>query len=147
MHTKMRAHSILSRQNAPINLRWANTLWLARTQQNPGLNHLGWTMFEDDIEDDELAHDDADELELEDDDLTLDEVDDAADLDDVAVDTDEDSEASVTPVRSKPKAAASDEGLPSVEAKQKERDALAKAMEEFLSRGGHIQEVAPTLDD
>ena len=33
------------------------------------------------------------------------------------------------------------EELPSIEAKQKERDALARAMEEFLARGGHIQEV------
>ena len=33
------------------------------------------------------------------------------------------------------------EELPSVEAKQKERDALARAMEEFLARGGRIQEV------
>ncbi|MNX75035.1 hypothetical protein D3C86_1064930 [compost metagenome] len=31
--------------------------------------------------------------------------------------------------------------LPSIEAKNKERDALAKAMEEFLSRGGKVQEV------
>ncbi|WP_313740136.1 transcriptional regulator SutA [Pseudomonas sp.] len=37
--------------------------------------------------------------------------------------------------------AVSVEELPSVEAKQKERDALAKAMEEFLSRGGKVQEV------
>jgi hypothetical protein len=31
--------------------------------------------------------------------------------------------------------------LPSVEAKNKERDALARAMEEFLSKGGKVQEV------
>ena len=31
--------------------------------------------------------------------------------------------------------------MPSMEAKQKERDALAKAMEEFLARGGKVQEV------
>lgn len=37
------------------------------------------------------------------------------------------------------------EELPSVEAKQKERDALAKAMEEFLSRGGKVQEVEPNV--
>lgn len=35
--------------------------------------------------------------------------------------------------------------LPSVEAKQKERDALAKAMEEFLSRGGKVQEIEPNV--
>lgn len=38
----------------------------------------------------------------------------------------------------KAKAAVVEEELPSVEAKQKERDALAKAMEEFLSRGGKV---------
>ena len=31
--------------------------------------------------------------------------------------------------------------MPSMEAKQKERDALARAMEEFLNRGGKVQEV------
>ena len=31
--------------------------------------------------------------------------------------------------------------LPSIEAKNKERDALARAMEEFLSKGGKVQEV------
>ncbi|MBB2494051.1 transcriptional regulator SutA [Aquipseudomonas ullengensis] len=41
----------------------------------------------------------------------------------------------------KAKAAVDVEELPSVEAKQKERDALAKAMEEFLSRGGAVQEI------
>ncbi|WP_394560244.1 transcriptional regulator SutA [Aquipseudomonas alcaligenes] len=41
----------------------------------------------------------------------------------------------------KAKAAEEVEELPSVEAKQKERDALAQAMEEFLSRGGKVQEI------
>ncbi|MGP6229222.1 transcriptional regulator SutA [Pseudomonas aeruginosa] len=45
----------------------------------------------------------------------------------------------------KAKAAAVEEELPSVEAKQKERDALAKAMEEFLSRGGKVQEIEPNV--
>ena len=31
--------------------------------------------------------------------------------------------------------------LPRVEAKNKERDALARAMEEFLAKGGKVQEV------
>ncbi|MEO4048449.1 transcriptional regulator SutA [Pseudomonas sp. CAU 1711] len=44
----------------------------------------------------------------------------------------------------KPKAEEVEE-LPSVEAKQKERDALAKAMEEFLSRGGKVQEIEPNV--
>ena len=46
--------------------------------------------------------------------------------------------------KSKAKAVEVDE-LPSIEAKQKERDALAKAMEEFLSQGGKVQEVEPNV--
>lgn len=46
--------------------------------------------------------------------------------------------------KSKAKAVEVDE-LPSIEAKQKERDALARAMEEFLSRGGKVQEVEPNV--
>ncbi|MCJ1883296.1 transcriptional regulator SutA [Pseudomonas sp. QE6] len=45
----------------------------------------------------------------------------------------------------KAKAAVEEEELPSVEAKQKERDALAKAMEEFLNRGGKVQEIEPNV--
>ena len=45
----------------------------------------------------------------------------------------------------KAKAAAEEEELPSVEAKQKDRDALARAMEEFLARGGKVQEVEPNV--
>ncbi|WP_263143953.1 transcriptional regulator SutA [Pseudomonas sp. RIT-PI-AD] len=45
----------------------------------------------------------------------------------------------------KAKAAVDAEELPSIEAKQKERDALARAMEEFLSRGGKVQEVEPNV--
>lgn len=37
------------------------------------------------------------------------------------------------------------EELPGIEAKQKERDALARAMEEFLARGGKVQEVEPNV--
>jgi hypothetical protein len=46
--------------------------------------------------------------------------------------------------KSKAKAVESDE-LPSIEAKQKERDSLARAMEEFLARGGKVQEVEPNV--
>lgn len=45
----------------------------------------------------------------------------------------------------KAKAAVEEEELPSVEAKQKERDALAKAMEDFLNRGGKVQEIEPNV--
>nr|WP_298146589.1 transcriptional regulator SutA [uncultured Pseudomonas sp.] len=47
--------------------------------------------------------------------------------------------------KAKAKAAVDVDELPSVEAKQKERDALARAMEEFLSRGGKVQEVEPNV--
>ena len=54
---------------------------------------------------------------------------------------DDSPEAAATPAKGKAKAAVSVDELPSVEAKNKERDALARAMEEFLARGGKIQEV------
>ena len=57
---------------------------------------------------------------------------------------DGDGEAVTSGKKSKAKAVEVDE-MPSVEAKQKERDALAKAMEEFLSRGGKVQEVEPNV--
>ncbi|MEQ4538922.1 hypothetical protein DFO61_1642 [Ectopseudomonas oleovorans] len=57
---------------------------------------------------------------------------------------DGDGEVVATGKKSKAKAVEVDE-MPSIEAKQKERDALAKAMEEFLSRGGKVQEVEPNV--
>lgn len=86
-------------------------------------------MSDDDLENDELEGADEDEGE------ELDAAD-AADVDDG------DDDIAVAPVAKKSKAAAVDvEELPSIEAKQKDRDALAKAMEEFLARGGKVQEV------
>lgn len=87
-------------------------------------------MSDDDLEQDDLEVGDEDDTEE-----TLE-----AGAEDVAED---DSEVGDTPApagKSK-KAAVSVDELPSIEAKQKEREALAKAMEEFLSRGGRIQEV------
>lgn len=55
-------------------------------------------------------------------------------------DGDSDDEAPA-PVAKKGKKEAEPEELPSIEAKQKERDALARAMEEFLARGGRVQEI------
>ncbi|TBU95755.1 hypothetical protein DNJ95_08700 [Stutzerimonas kirkiae] len=90
--------------------------------------------------------------ELEQDDLELgDEAEDEAeealraadDSEDIADDDDEgtDSErVSASPKKAKAKASEPEE-LPSLEAKQRERDALARAMEEFLARGGQVQEV------
>ncbi|MDD0842337.1 transcriptional regulator SutA [Pseudomonas sp. Gutcm_11s] len=59
----------------------------------------------------------------------------------------DDGESAAPSGKSGKKAKAADDvdELPSVEAKQKERDALAKAMEEFLSRGGAVQEIEPNV--
>ncbi|MDH4584115.1 hypothetical protein E8F20_19830 [Pseudomonas sp. BN415] len=58
--------------------------------------------------------------------------------------SDDDGEAPA-PSGKKAKAAVEVEEMPSIEAKQKERDALARAMEEFLARGGKVQEVEPNV--
>lgn len=86
-------------------------------------------MSDDDLENDDLEVGDEDETEegLE------------AAADEVADDDGEDTPVPVA--KGKSKAAVSVDDLPSVEAKNKERDALARAMEEFLSRGGKVQEV------
>ena len=86
-------------------------------------------MSDDDLENDELEVGDEDETEegLE------------AVADDVVDDDGDDAPAPVS--KGKSKAAVSVDDLPSVEAKNKERDALARAMEEFLSKGGKVQEV------
>ncbi|MFP5429140.1 MAG: hypothetical protein ACLGJA_26000, partial [Gammaproteobacteria bacterium] len=81
-------------------------------------------MSDDDLENDDLEVGDEDEA---DDGLE-------AAADDGAEDAGDDSPAPVA--KGKSKAAVSVDEMPSMEAKQKERDALAKAMEEFLSRGG-----------
>jgi len=86
-------------------------------------------MSDDDLENDDLEVGDEDEA---DDGLE-------AAADDGAEDAGDDSPAPVA--KGKSKAAVSVDAMPSMEAKQKERDALAKAMEEFLSRGGKVQEV------
>ncbi|MDY7567093.1 hypothetical protein QN400_04780 [Pseudomonas sp. RTC3] len=69
----------------------------------------------------------------------------AAAAEDDGADADDSIEASVTPTKGKAKAAVSVDELPSVEAKNKERDALARAMEEFLSKGGKVVEVEPNV--
>ncbi|WP_447595002.1 transcriptional regulator SutA [Aquipseudomonas campi] len=88
--------------------------------------------------------------ELEQDELEVGDEDDGEELaaaDDGAVDDDDDGDAGDAPSKpgKKAKAAVEVDELPSIEAKQKERDALAKAMEEFLSRGGKVQEVEPNV--
>jgi hypothetical protein len=86
-------------------------------------------MSDDDLENDDLEVGDEDEAEegLE------------AAAEDVA--DDDGADAPAPTAKGKAKAAVSIDELPSVEAKNKERDALAKAMEEFLARGGKVQEV------
>ena len=89
-------------------------------------------MSDDDLEHDELEGADEDEGE------------ELAAADDGVSDDDGDGDDEVVPAakgKAKAKAAVDVDELPSVVAKQKERDALARAMEEFLSRGGKVQEV------
>ena len=89
-------------------------------------------MSDDDLEHDELEGADEDEGE------------ELAAADDGVSDDDGDGDDEGVPAakgKAKAKAAVDVDELPSVEAKQKERDALARAMEEFLSRGGKVQEV------
>ena len=101
-------------------------------------------MNDDELEAEELES--VDDSEIDADDLDIDDVD-VDDADDSADDSiDDGSDAVVKPSRAKSKAAVSVDDLPSVEAKQKEREALAKAMEEFLARGGKVQEVENKID-
>ena len=86
---------------------------------------MGFIMSDEELEQDELEGADEADEEL------------GAAPDD---DGDSDDEV-VAPVAKKGKKEAEPEELPTIEAKQKERDALAKAMEEFLARGGKVQEV------
>lgn len=91
--------------------------------------------------------------ELEQDDLDVNDEEDGEELPaaddgeaDNSVDEDGTDSDRATPTSKKAKAkAVVVEELPSLEAKQKERDELARAMEEFLSRGGRVQEVEPNV--
>ncbi|AAY35260.1 MULTISPECIES: transcriptional regulator SutA [Pseudomonas] len=85
-------------------------------------------------DDDDIKDDLEDDLEGEEDGEEL-----AAAPGDDPVEVDDDVPAPAA--KGKAKAAVSVDELPSVEAKNKERDALARAMEEFLARGGKVQEV------
>ena len=84
------------------------------------------------------------DADLEPDDLEVGDEDEAdegleAAADDGAEDAGDDTR--VPAAKGKSKAAVTVDDMPSMEAKQKERDALARAMEEFLNRGGKVQEV------
>lgn len=92
-------------------------------------------MSDEELEQDDLEgadEDDGEELE-------------AADAGDEGEDDGSDAIEPGSKPSKKAKAAEEVEELPSVEAKQKERDALARAMEEFLSRGGKVQEIEPNV--
>ncbi len=93
-------------------------------------------MSDDDLENDDLEVGDEEDTEdsLE---VAADEV--VEDLDDSAADD------AAPKAKGKAKAAVSVDELPSVEAKNKERDALARAMEEFLAKGGKVVEVEPNV--
>ncbi len=93
------------------------------------------------MSDDDLENDD---LEVGDEEDTEDSLEVAAD--DVAEDLDDSAADDAAPkAKGKAKAAVSVDELPSVEAKNKERDALARAMEEFLAKGGKVVEVEPNV--
>ncbi|TWI57532.1 hypothetical protein IQ22_00749 [Pseudomonas duriflava] len=93
------------------------------------------------MSDEELEQDD---IEATDDDDTEDFAA-AADEPDVEVDDSADVDEPVATGKGKKKKEPEPEELPSIEAKQKERDALARAMEEFLARGGKVQEIEPNV--
>ncbi len=99
------------------------------------------------MSDEELEQDDfetADEADGEDDGEELS----AAGDSEVDDSDDDDSEDAAPTGKSKAKSkakAAVEEDMPSVEAKQKERDALAQAMEDFLARGGQVQAIEPNV--
>ena len=65
----------------------------------------------------------------------------AAATDDAEQEESGESEAPASGSKAKKKREAEPEELPSVEAKQRERDALEKAMQDFLARGGKVQEI------
>lgn len=97
-------------------------------------------MLDDELDQDDLEVEDVEETdEIE----PLDDLDDSVeDADDLVGDLGDDDDAEVTsPKRAKKSTAINEDALPSVETKKKERDELALAMEEFLSRGGQVQEV------
>ena len=93
------------------------------------------------MSDEELEQDDIESAE-EDDDEDLPADDDGAEDDDDDGDSDS---AEVAPRGKAKKKAVTEEDLPSLEAKQSEREALAKAMEDVLARGGKVQEIDPNV--
>jgi hypothetical protein len=93
------------------------------------------------MSDEELEQEDIESAD-EDDDEDLPTDDDGAEDDDDDGDSDS---AELAPRSKTKKKAVAEEDLPSLEAKQSDRDALARAMEEFLARGGKVQEIDPNV--
>lgn len=94
-------------------------------------------MIDDDLEQDDLDMTEDDDTE------SLESV---AEEEEVAADDGEDDDEAVASSgssRSSKSRVVEEDALPSVEAKQKERDELARAMEAFLARGGQVQEIEP----
>lgn len=91
------------------------------------------------MSDEELEQDDLDVNEDDGEELAADDGD--AGDDDESTDSER---ATPTPKKAKAKSVEPEE-LPSLEAKQRERDELARAMEEYLARGGRVQEVEPNV--
>ena len=95
------------------------------------------------MSDEELEQDDLDVNDEEDDEELAPA--DEGDADNSADDESTDSDRAIpTSKKAKAKSVVVEE-LPSLEAKQKEREELARAMEEFLARGGRVQEVEPNV--
>lgn len=91
---------------------------------------------------------------IDDEDLEQEELDDAEGQEDVSAynGPDRDEPEDVNELDELPKASKTSKPsldeveLPSVEAKQKDREALELAMKEFLSKGGKIETLAPSND-
>ena len=88
-------------------------------------------------EDLEMSNEEGEELN---DDANAEEADDEELEGDAAIDSAE----RITPVK-KSKSAEDTEDLPTPEAKQRERDELARAIEAFLAKGGKVQEIEPNV--
>ena len=104
---------------------------------NRPLDAIGVDMNDEELEQEDLEMSNEDGEELND---AVEE----ADEDEAEGDVIVDSAERVTPTK-KSKTADETEDLPTPEAKQRERDEIARAMEDFLARGGKVQEIEPNV--
>lgn len=91
------------------------------------------------IEDEDLEQEDLDDPDVEDVDAYN-----GPDSDEPEDINEQDELPKATKKSSKP--ALDEEELPSIEAKQKDREALERAMQEFLARGGKVETLDPASD-